>query len=71
MSPQKKAAARAVCINENLKARMQAGARAPLWLAVHEVGHAVAGLVVDEMAPCPGPFLRSITLRPTQHHLGG
>jgi hypothetical protein len=31
----------------------------PLWLCVHERGRAVAHLLLDEMPPCPGPFIRT------------
>lgn len=34
---------------------------APLWLAVHEAGHAVARLVLDELY-FPGPYLSSVTI---------
>jgi hypothetical protein len=43
----------------------------PLWLAVHEAAHAVAGLVLDEMPPYPGPHLRSVSLHPEDEQLLG
>jgi hypothetical protein len=42
----------------------------PLWLCVHEVGHAIAQFVLDELSPYPGPFIRSITVNPSDDYLG-
>jgi hypothetical protein len=33
-----------------------------LWTAVHECGHAVARLALDELPPYPGPLLRSVSI---------
>lgn len=41
-----------------------------LWLAIHECAHAVAGLALDEIAPIPGPSLRSVTCIPDGESLG-
>jgi hypothetical protein len=41
-----------------------------LWLAVHECGHAVAQLVLDELPPYPGPFLRSVSIVADANSLG-
>jgi hypothetical protein len=41
-----------------------------LWLAVHECAHAVAGFVLDELPPHPGPFLRSVSVKPEGDTLG-
>ena len=41
-----------------------------LWLAVHECAHAVAGLVLDKLPPHPGPFLRSVSVKPEGDALG-
>lgn len=36
--------------------------RPPLWLCVHEAGHAVARLTLDELPPYPGPMLRAVSV---------
>ena len=36
----------------------------PLWLAVHEAGHAVAHQVLDELPPYPGPHIISVSVKP-------
>jgi len=43
---------------------------APLWLAVHEVGHAVARLALDETLPYPGPMVKEVTVVRDGDHLG-
>ncbi len=44
--------------------------RPPLWLAVHECAHAITSLVTDEMPPCPGSFLRGVSVLPDAESLG-
>jgi len=36
----------------------------PLWLCIHEAGHAVAHLVLDELPPYPGPSITSVSVIP-------
>lgn len=43
---------------------------APLWLAVHEAGHAVARLVLDETLPQPGPMVKEVTVVRDEDRLG-
>jgi hypothetical protein len=42
----------------------------PLWLAIHEVGHAVAMLRLDDLAVVSGPHIREVSLDSTEEYLG-
>jgi hypothetical protein len=44
--------------------------RFKLVTAVHEAGHAVARLVLDELCDIPGPILKEITAQPGESYLG-
>lgn len=41
-----------------------------LQIAIHEAGHAVAHLVLDDLAPSPGPFISSVSIVPGDGFLG-
>src|SRR5690242_20377652 len=44
--------------------RFAANGGVPRYLAFHEAGHAVARLALDRVAPCPGPVIRHVMVRP-------